>query len=92
MSESIASGGDSQRKLSLLERTLKRRKMVGSAGKYIDTRFIVPTSNMVESFFSRAGYALNDRRRSLLPANLEAQMFLLANTGFWNVEDVRKVV
>eukprot|EP00171_Calliarthron_tuberculosum_P004916 IDg4916t1 len=75
--------------LSLADRALKRRKTMGNgySKKYVDTGFIVPTSNMVEGFFSRAGYAFSDRRRSLLPSNFEAQMFLYANASHWSVDD-----
>lgn len=80
--------------LSIVERALKRRKNNSGSlvRSYIDTRFILPTSNLVESFFSRSGYAFSDRRRSLLPANFEAQMFLYANSSLWNVDDVSKIV
>lgn len=87
-------GNGAPPKLSLLQRALKKRKIsVGDSGRaYMDTRFVVPTSNMVESFFSRAGFALNDRRRGLLPVNLESQMFLFANASHWDVNDVSRVV
>ena len=43
--------------------------------KYMDLKFIIPTSNICERLFSAAGYGLNDRRQAILPANFESQMF-----------------
>lgn len=92
--ESFAKGTTITKRLSILQRAQKKRKVTAgdSFKSYMDTRFILPTSNMVESFFSRAGYALSDHRRSLLPVNLESQMFLFTNSRFWGVGDVGRVV
>jgi len=79
--------------LSYAEQALKKRKInhekAGSC--YMDTRYIVPTSNMCERLFSKTGYALSDRRGNILPSNFEEQIFLHANSSFWNVEDVNKI-
>ncbi len=81
---------ENEYKGSLAERALKRRRL--SAGEtmdsYIDMRCIVPTSNMCERLFSKAGYTLNDRRQGTLPANFEAQMFLHANCSLWGPAEV----
>ncbi len=42
---------------------------------YIDTRFLLPTSNICERLFSVAGHALGDRRKPITPLHLEEQMF-----------------
>lgn len=85
---------DSSKRLILLQRALHMRKTAldGGAKAHMDTHFIVPTSKLVESFFSRAGYAFNNRGRALLPVNLEQQMFLYAKDSFWDVNDVSMVV
>ena len=41
---------------SFAERLLKRRKLDDWKPMNIDTRFIIPTTNMAERFFSKAGY------------------------------------
>ena len=76
---------------SIVERALKRQRRDGSASThgnspYIDTRFILPTSNLSERLFSTAGYAFSDYRKGLLPQNLEEQIFLKANRHLWDVE------
>lgn len=78
----------------LAQRALKRRRTesVDCRGDYIDTRFILPTSNMVESLFSKAGYALTDRRRGIQPSNFEAQVYLHVNAHMWGVEDVSNLL
>ena len=85
--------GCNPRKIMLVERALKRKKQVveGDRG-YIDACFIRPTSNVMESFFSRAGHALKDRLRGLLPVNLELQKFLFTNADRWGVTDVSQVM
>lgn len=63
--------------ISFVERALKRQRthMLGSTKKYIDTRFVLATSNVCERLFSRIGHVFTDRRNRLTPANLEAQIF-----------------
>ena len=66
--------------------------MTKKSTKYLDLRFIVPTSNLCERFFSVAGYALDDRRKRLLPSNLESQLFLNQNARLWGVEEVHNMM
>ena len=57
--------------LSIVERATKRPRFDESRiSCYMDTRFILPTSNACEQLFSKAGCTLSDRRKSLIPANL----------------------
>ena len=51
-------------------------------------KFLEPTSNRIERFFSAAGYSLGDLRQSITPLHLEEQLFLKANARMWNVETV----
>ena len=74
----------------LAERLLKKRRQFNST-KYLDTRFILATSNVCERMFSVAGYTMGERRHRLLPSNFEMQLFLNYNCEFWSIEDVNKV-
>jgi len=79
--------------LTFTQRALKKRKQCKSQDvAYINARFILPTSNICERFFSVAGYALNDRRMSMDPTNFEQQMFLYANSEYWDIEDVNSII
>ncbi len=60
--------------------------------KYMDLRFVTPTSNMCERLFSISGYALDNRRRGIIPANFEKQMFLHANSHVWGIDGVNAAV
>ena len=44
--------------------------------------FLRPTSNIAERFFSKSGFEFNDLRQSILPRNLEIQLFLNVNRQF----------
>ncbi|KAH9135203.1 hypothetical protein AeRB84_019283 [Aphanomyces euteiches] len=74
--------------MSLAERALKRHRRDDTPSVYMDCRFILPTSNLCERFFSIAKHALGDRRGRLLPSNFEAQMFLHENVAYWGIDDV----
>jgi hypothetical protein len=62
------------------------------ASKYMDLRFIVPTSNMCERLFSEAGYGHNYRRMRSLPSNFEAQLFLRTNKELWDIPDINSLI
>jgi hypothetical protein len=65
---------------------IKKRKIVqqSEAEKYLDLRFIRPTSNICERQFSISGLAYTKNRQGLLPVNLEMQLFLKANSHLWD--------
>ena len=71
---------------------MKRRKMTKAEhdNGYIETRFLLPTSNLVERFFSVSGLAYDDFRQNMTPMNLEMQLFLKTNKRFWDEELVSK--
>ena len=73
---------------------LKKKKMERTEtvfrSTYIDTRFLLPTSNILERFFSLAKYGYSNYRQALLPVNLEMQMFLKVNKNMWDEELVSK--
>merc|ERR1712226_288929 len=70
---------------------LKKKRKVAAKSSYIDTRFIQPTSNMVERFFGSAGFAASELRQNISPVHLEEQLYLKANKRFWNVQLVNEV-
>ena len=58
--------------LSFADRALKRQKIrTRNASAYIDTRFLLPTSNHVERLFSMSKRVFSPKRRSLHPRTLE---------------------
>ena len=59
--------------------------------QYIDTGVLIPTSNLLESLSSSAGYTYNDFRKKILPMNLEMQVFLRGNKRFWDEELVASI-
>ena len=63
-----------KRRLEMSQKTVK--------SSFINTKFILPTSNRVERFFSGAACSINDLRQSLLPQNLEMQLLLKLNESF----------
>ena len=79
--------------LPLAQRVLKKRKMMKEKkSEYIDLRFLQGTSNIYEIFFSKAGYAASNRRKSILPVNLESQLFLHVNKSFWRLKEVHEIM
>lgn len=81
--------------LTLAERDLKKRRTLLESAPdegYIDVRFILPTSNICETIFSKPGYALYARRRGIPPANFRAQMLLHINADHWGISDINNVL
>lgn len=79
---------------NLADELLKRHKTCKEtqASRYMNTKFIVPTSNMCERLFSVAGWAMTNRRKSVSPARFEEQLFLNVNQSMWSISDVHAVV
>ena len=71
---------------------LAKKKKDTKQMKYIPCSFILPTSNHLERFFSAAGFASNDYRKSTLPMNLEEQLFLRFNKKHWDLNLVNQIV
>ena len=63
-----------------------------TSSDYFDLHFLLPTSNLLERFFSVAGLALANLRQRLTPEHLEQQLFLIANSKLWNIHSVSKVL
>ena len=85
---------DDDAQLSFAERALKRQRVQDTAegSKYVNTRFLLPTSCVVERFFSQAKRVFSPHRRRLNTKTLEALLFLNQNRMLWNVALVAAVV
>lgn len=79
---------------SIVVRACKQQKLDLTAvhASYKDVRYILPTSNMCERFFSIAGHTVSSRRQNILPSNLESQLFLAINQSMWNIADVSTIL
>ncbi len=79
--------------LSFSERALKRQRLINeeSSNDYLDTPFLVPTSDICECLFSTDGYVFSQRRKGMNPVNLESQLFLHFNSDLWEMMDVNKL-
>ena len=75
---------------------IKERKIATgvsrSQPRYMNSHFLLPTSNLPETFFSTAENAYSELRQNLLRQNLEMQLFLKINKKYWDNELVSKVV
>ena len=80
--------------LSFAERALKRQRVQDTAegSKYVNTRFLLPTSCVVERLFSQAKQVFSPHRRRLNTKTLEALLFLNQNRMLWNLALVASVV
>jgi hypothetical protein len=76
------------------EGILKKQKLeaVSSSSSYVDLKFLIPTSNICERLFSKAGFSFNQRRMSVLPINTESQMFLHLNSSLWDIAIVKEIL
>ena len=77
---------------SIIKKRRTENRQATNQQKYLDARFLVPTADKLERFFSSAGIAFNDFRQSLLPVNLEMQLFVKTNREYWNEETVLRVI
>ena len=78
---------------SFAERALKRSRITTvSSNQFINTNFLLPTSNDVERLFSMSKRIFTVKRRSLARSTLEALMFLNRNRALWNQALVGAIV
>ena len=71
---------------------LRTRRSERRSDKNMDCRFLVPTSNLMERLFSRAGYAYDDMRWKIQLIYLEEQLFLMSNKRLWDLSFVNEVL
>ena len=76
------------------QQIVKKQKSIAknASSQYLDLSFLMPTSNVCERFFSKCGFAMNDRRGGLCPANAEAQMFLHMNMELWDIATIKEIL
>ena len=93
LDESVGATDIDEDDLSFAARALNRQRLLNgcSEKKYRDTRYVLSSSNICEKSFSKAGFALSDRRKGVNPMNIEAQLFLHCNRGLWNVSDLNEL-
>eukprot|EP00474_Spongospora_subterranea_P010853 CRZ11311.1 hypothetical protein [Spongospora subterranea] len=76
---------DGHDEMAVILQSIKRPK-VNLQSRYMDCRFIRPTSNICERFFSLSKMTITDSRSRLLPSSLEIQLFLKFNGSLWDIE------
>ena len=69
----------------------RRRRRITTCSRYSDIRYIRPTSNIVERFFSKAKRAAT-YRESLSSLTFEMQLFLNENSKYWNKSTLNQVI
>ena len=87
-------GEDKDNGLLFAGRVLRCQRLQSekASGVYINTNFLLPTSNDVERLFSMAKQVFCPSCRSLQPRTLEALQFLKKNQLLWNPSLVALVV
>jgi hypothetical protein len=72
-------------KCKILNAAFKKRATENQTSPlYINVDFIIPTSNVIERFFSRTKRVFSDLRRSMQPYRLEGVLYLLYHKDLWN--------
>lgn len=70
----------------------RKRARTERLTQYSNLKWIAPTSNIVERFFSQVKRVFTDCRQSLTPENLEAIMFLRVNDDLWGEKKIHAVL
>ena len=68
------------------------KAMLENKRKYIDLKFVAPTTNKVERLFSLCGLILTDNRSNMHTDTFEMVMMLKANRSVWDVNTVQNVI
>ena len=76
--------------LSFAEQVFKKTKLNDNT-EYQNLAFLLPTSNICERMFSKAGYSLTKRGKSTAPATFEQQMFLRVSQSLWDISDIAEI-
>jgi hypothetical protein len=81
------------RAIASMELKAKRRRLdTPPPSTYLNMRFILPTSNIVERVFSKTKLVFTEQRQRLLPTTLEAIVFLAVNRAFWDASTVEQAI
>ena len=89
--EDDSSGEDNFIKRAMSE-VISRKKRRVFQSSYRSVLHVIPTSNMVERLFSIARGVLEDKRKRLLPRNVELILYLRMNWKLWNAETIQDIV
>jgi len=86
-------GTEDDAALTLAQRALKKRRLQeNKQSAYVNTSFLLPTSNHVERLFSMSKRIFSEKRRRLNTRTLEALLFLKTNRHLWDMRLVATVV
>ena len=91
----VESRSECDEQISFAERILKKQKMevhAASNSEYIDLRFLIPSSNICERIFCKAGFSFSERRMAIVPLPAESQIFLHLNMDLWNIDTVEELL
>ena len=75
-----------------MSEVISRKKRRVFQSSYRSVLHVIPTSNMVERLFSIARGVLEDKRKRLLPRNVELILYLRMNWKLWNAETIQDIV
>ena len=67
-------------------------KRMRTSSKYVDTRFVLETSNVCEQLFSKAKHIMTPTRRRMDPSTLESILLLKINSDLWDAELVQEIL
>jgi hypothetical protein len=87
----IEEAQEPQRKRKRLDQEVKEGLQNEEEVKYIDLKWINPTSNVVERFFSLLKRVYTPHRRGMNGDNLERILFLNVNRSFWKLDEIVQV-
>lgn len=85
LSKFKTSASSSDETVSFAESVLKKPML----STYQDLKYIPPTSNHVERFFSSAKLVVTDLRKSMYPKTLEMLLFLKYNSYLWDEKQMK---
>jgi hypothetical protein len=73
-----------EKKSRMHDREMESIRRYDSNVNYSGLKAVIPTSNICETLFSKAGIVFNKLRRSMSPVTLEMLLFLHANYELWS--------
>ena len=77
---------------SYAQMVLARKRQRQDENGLTNVNWVCPTSNLLERQFCEVKHMYPQSRKSALPKNREAQVFLQTNERFWGVRDVDAII
>ncbi|OAF67176.1 hypothetical protein A3Q56_05083 [Intoshia linei] len=77
--------------LKPVQMNYNKKKSNSNDTEYLNSKFIVPTFDMIEKFFNVAEFTYTNLKKRLLPSNLENHLFLKLNKKFWDTETIQNM-